>query len=85
MPTADSQRNIFLMKLLLNNSIHVLCVGPTGVGKSQNAYDMLQKQLGETYQFIAITFSAQTGANQTQDTIDSKTDKRRRGIYGPPL
>ena len=40
-PTADSQRNISLMKLLLSNSYHILCCGPTGTGKSQNAYDLL--------------------------------------------
>jgi len=53
------------MKLLLSNAYHVMTVGPTGTGKSQNVYDLLSKKLGETYQYIAITFSAQTSANQT--------------------
>jgi dynein heavy chain len=26
----------------------------------------------DSYQYIALTFSAQTSANQTQDTIDTK-------------
>jgi dynein heavy chain len=39
----------------------------------------------EEYQYIALTFSAQTSANQTQDTIDGKMDKRRKGVYGPPV
>jgi len=33
-PTPDSERNIFLMKLLLTHDYHVLSVGPTGTGKS---------------------------------------------------
>lgn len=31
-----------------------------------------------------ITFSAQTSANMTQDMMDAKMEKRRKGVYGPP-
>jgi len=83
-PTNDYTRMLFLMKTLLTNSKHVMCPGPTGTGKSLNAYTLLQTGLTEEYQYISITFSAQTSANQTQDTIDNKVDRRRKGRYGPP-
>lgn len=57
-PTNDSTRNIFLMKLLLTNNFHVCFPGPTGTGKSLNAYSLLQGGLDEKYQYIALTFSA---------------------------
>jgi dynein heavy chain len=41
--------------------------------------------LPEEYQTIAMTFSAQTSANQTQDSLDEKLDKRRKGVFGPPV
>lgn len=46
--------------------------GATGTGKSLNAYSLLTEGMGEIYQYIPISFSAQTSANQTQDTIDLK-------------
>lgn len=56
-----------------------------GTGKSQNIGTLLASGLSEEYQYISITFSAQTSSNQTQDTIDSKLEKRRKGFYGPPI
>jgi dynein heavy chain len=51
---------------------HVLTIGPTGTGKSLNCSELLSTGLTDTYQYISLSFSAQTSANQTQDTIDSK-------------
>lgn len=32
---------------------------------------------------LFLAFSAQTSANQTQDILDGKFEKRRKGYYGP--
>lgn len=48
-PTNDSTRNSYNMKLLLTNLSHVLFPGPTGTGKSLNAFNLLQNEMGETY------------------------------------
>lgn len=46
--------------------------GPIGTGKSINAYNLVSSGMGQIYQYIPVSFSAQTSANQTQDTIDLK-------------
>ena len=54
----------------------VLCVGPTGTGKTLTAVDKLIRGMPEKYMSDFLTFSARTSANQTQDIIDAKLDKR---------
>merc|ERR1719440_2079261 len=79
----DSVRNTYLLDILVRNEKHVLMTGPTGTGKTVNVNRHLQTGFPDTYVPICITFSAQTSANQTQDLIDSKCEKRRKGVYGP--
>lgn len=55
----------------------VLCIGPTGTGKTLTVSNKLLKYLPLEYISHFLTFSARTSANQTQDLIDSKLDKRQ--------
>lgn len=82
-PTFDSIRMKYIKKLLIENNKNILCPGPTGTGKTVNINNLLNQGLPEEYQTIPMTFSAQTSANQTQDALDERMEKRRKGIYGP--
>ncbi len=53
-----------------------LCVGPTGTGKNLTIGDKSTRSMSKEFSPEFIAFSAKTSANQTQDLIDSKLDKR---------
>lgn len=71
--------------MLLSKDFHVMMPGPIGTGKSINASNLISTGMGEIYQYIPVSFSAQTSANQTQETIDLKLEKIRRGVFGAPV
>ncbi len=54
----------------------MMCLGPTGTGKTLAIADKLIRYMPKEYVPEFITFSAKTSANQTQDLIDGKLDKR---------
>lgn len=63
----------------------ILIVGPTGTGKSATVLNSMKEMPKEKFVLNTINFSARTTAHQVQDLIMSKLDRRRKGVYGPPL
>ena len=87
-PTAASICYTNIIDTLLKGKKHILVVGQTGTAKSVVVQQKLTMGLGSKYlgsgpvpgaEPIMMSFSAQTGANATQDILDGKFEKRRQG------
>ena len=84
--TKESVAYSFILEHICMQQKHVLCVGPTGTGKTLTVKQKLMTGMDPAvYTPLFLMFSAQTSANQTQDILDGKMDKRRKGVYGPPF
>ncbi|KAH0504188.1 Dynein heavy chain 3, axonemal [Microtus ochrogaster] len=84
-PTMETARQSFFLKTYLDHEIPILFVGPTGTGKSAITNNFLLHLPKNIYLPNFINFSARTSANQTQDIIMAKLDRRRKGLFGPPI
>ncbi|XP_069668946.1 dynein axonemal heavy chain 6 isoform X3 [Periplaneta americana] len=85
-PTTETIRMGYIMERLLEVKYPVLFTGLTGVGKSVIAKSVLNKLSSEgNHISVSLNFSAQTSSAQTQEIIESKLEKRKKTLLGPPL
>ncbi|XP_077988088.1 dynein axonemal heavy chain 2-like [Glandiceps talaboti] len=82
-PTVDTVRYDFLVSNLIHAVNPVLLVGPVGTGKTSVAQAVLSKLEPQQYSVLTINMSAQTTSNNVQDIIESRVEKRTKGVYVP--
>ena len=83
-PTADTVKYKFLLDTLLSHNHNVLISGDTGVGKSVITSDYLVKADPEAYTSGFINFSGKTTSRNLKDAFESKLEKKRKTLLGPP-
>lgn len=81
----DTVRQRFFLDTYVSHGKPLLFVGPTGTGKSAITNNYLVKLPKDSFVPNTVNFSARTSASQTQEIIMSKLDRRRKGLFGPPV
>ena len=71
------------MSKLIKNQRPVLLTGPVGTGKTSVAQSVLNGLDPMEFSVLIINMSAQTSSNMVQEIIESKVEKRTKGVYVP--
>ncbi|XP_026578292.1 dynein heavy chain 2, axonemal [Pseudonaja textilis] len=82
-PTVDTMRYNYLVNALIANQQPVLLVGMVGTGKTSIAQGVLQSLDSLKWAILVINMSAQTTSNNVQSIIESRVEKRTKGVYVP--
>eukprot|EP00079_Xenopus_tropicalis_P031840 XP_017945611.1 PREDICTED: dynein heavy chain 2, axonemal [Xenopus tropicalis] len=82
-PTVDTVRYQFIVNALVSHQSPVLLVGPVGTGKTSIAQSVLQSLDSSKWAVLTVNMSAQTTTNNVQDIIESRVEKRTKGVYVP--
>ncbi|XP_078020536.1 dynein axonemal heavy chain 2 [Epinephelus lanceolatus] len=81
-PTVDTVRYNFLVKALVLGQYPVLLTGPVGTGKTSVAQSILQG-LDNKWTALTVNMSSQTTSNNIQAIVESRIEKRIKGVFVP--
>ncbi|CAB3363479.1 Hypothetical predicted protein [Cloeon dipterum] len=77
------QRHFTLSNMSMG--VPLLVLGPRGCGKTCSAMDLLHDLPAEEFLVNATFLLGDTSAQQLQKTIVGRLDRRRKGVFGPPM
>ncbi|KAF2892470.1 hypothetical protein ILUMI_13689 [Ignelater luminosus] len=84
-PTVDTCRITYVLKLMNEVKRPVILVGETGTSKTAIIQDFLRQLNPEAYIILNINFSSRTSSMDVQRNLESSVEKRTKDIYGPPM
>ena len=82
-PTLDTVKFNYLLNLMMSREKPVMFVGEPGTAKTVIIKNYLASLSIDSFTVLNINFSSRTDSMEVQKNIESVTDKRRPGIYGP--
>uniref|UniRef100_A0A8C4Z8H0 Dynein, axonemal, heavy chain 2 n=1 Tax=Gadus morhua TaxID=8049 RepID=A0A8C4Z8H0_GADMO len=82
-PTVDTVRYNFLVGALVAGQYPVLLTGPVGTGKTSVAQVVLQNLDPSKWAVLTINMSSQTTSSNVQAIVESRVEKRTKGVYVP--
>eukprot|EP01041_Mallomonas_annulata_P002945 gene2945-5789_t len=84
-PTIDTTRYRFILDKLMNCGHNVLFMAETGVGKSVVINSFLNEIVaaGKTVSYV-MGYSAQSKPANLREVLESKLEKKRKNLLGPP-
>ncbi|XP_055637886.1 dynein axonemal heavy chain 3 isoform X3 [Toxorhynchites rutilus septentrionalis] len=84
-PTKETGYIMYWTQMCISVGMPILLVGPTGTGKSATIANYIRELPKAKFISNIINCSARSTAQQMQETIMSKLDRRRKGVFGPPV
>ncbi|XP_025836128.1 dynein heavy chain 2, axonemal-like [Agrilus planipennis] len=82
-PTVDTVRYKYVVNTLLSHGHPCMLTGPVGGGKTSVAQSVLAGIDNNIYSVLNINMSAQTTSLNVQETIESRVEKRTKGVFFP--
>lgn len=84
-PTKETNSLLYWINLAMTASIPILLIGQTGTGKSATVRHFLNELPKDKFMNCVLNLAANTSAQQVQEMVMSKLDRRRKGVFGPPV
>lgn len=84
-PTMETCMLSHWIELSMKLELPLLLVGPTGTGKTTIVKGFARTLAKDKFLVNRIHLSARTTSKQVQDVIMGKLDRRRKGVFGPPV
>ena len=87
-PSEESIKYSYIVSANILSNKSILLIGPTGSGKSWIARDVWFNYIpiiSQKFRIASVAFSHNTDARKAKAFFDSRLDKRRKNVYGPPF
>lgn len=84
-PTKESNTMLYWLNLSVKISLPIILIGDTAIGKSVSLRHFLNEVPKEKFIHSVLNLAANTKPQNVQEIIMGKLDRRRKGVFGPPV